>query len=261
MPTSALNAAATGMMAQEKQIESIANNLANTQTTGYKKSRAEFQDLLYENIQEPGMPTSQSTSNPTGIQRGSGTRQVATQRNMSAGTMKGTGRDLDVGIDGEGFLVVQLPGGEFAYTRDGSLKKDKDGRLITAADKALEPAITIPANSVSVHINQNGIVTIEDPQHQVVQVGQIQLATFVNPEGLKPIGGGLFVETASSGPATRMNPGQEIAGDIMQNHLEGSNVNPVEELVNMIGAQRAYELNSKVVNTVDQMLQATNNLK
>ena len=257
----ALNTAATGMATQERQIESISNNLANVSTTGYKKSRSEFQDLLYETIQEPGVATSQNTATPTGIQRGSGARQVATQKIMSGGAPKVTQRELDVAIDGDGFFMVQTPSGQRGYTRDGAFKLDATGRLVNASGFPIEPAISIPPNAGGLTIAQDGTVSFTDQQNQLQQVGQLQLATFINAEGLKAMGGGLYSATPASGPETPMNPGQEGAGVLLQHHLEASNVNAVEEMVNMISAQRGYELNSKVINAVDQMLQATTNLK
>lgn len=257
----ALNAAATGMAAQEKQIETVSNNLANVQTTGFKKSRNEFQDLLYETVQEPGVATSQSTNAPSGIQRGSGARLAATQRIMEGGHPKLTSRELDLAIDGEGFFLMALPNGQRAYSRDGAFKKDATGRLVNSNGYGLEPAITIPPNTMSVQIGMDGVVSVTNPQNQISQIGQIQVATFVNPEGLRAMGNGLFAATTASGTETILNPGQEHAGSLLQQHLEQSNVNSVEEMVNMISAQRAYELNSKVINSVDQMFQTTNNLK
>ncbi len=245
----------TGLDAQQTQLDVVANNLANVGTTGFKRSRVAFEDLLYQNIRQAGANSSQQTQLPTGLQIGTGVRPVATPRLFTQGNLQQTGNQLDLAINGQGFLQIQMPDGTTAYTRDGSLHTDANGQLVTANGFALSPSITIPANAQSVTVGQDGTVTITVPGQAAPQnVGQIQLASFVNPGGLESKGQNLFVETAASGTASTNAPGTNGLGLLNQGFLETSNVNVVEELVSMIQTQRAYEINSKAIQTSDQML-------
>ncbi len=245
----------TGLDAQQTQLDVVANNLANVGTTGFKRSRVAFEDLLYQNIRQAGANSSQQTQLPTGLQIGTGVRPVATPRMFTQGNLQQTGNQLDLAINGQGFLQIQMPDGTTAYTRDGSLHTDANGQLVTANGFALSPSITIPANAQSVTVGQDGTVTITVPGQAAPQnVGQIQLASFVNPGGLESKGQNLFVETAASGTASTNAPGTNGLGLLNQGFLETSNVNVVEELVSMIQTQRAYEINSKAIQTSDQML-------
>lgn len=258
---SALNSAASGMEAQMAQIDSISNNLANVNTTGYKKSRAEFQDLLYETLQEPGANTSALTQAPVGIQRGMGVKVSGTQRNFEIGSPVSTSRDLDMMVRGEGFFMVQLPTGETGYKRDGSFYQSSVGRVETIDGYPLQPEIVVPQNSKRIEITDDGVVwaIISDTERQ--QLGQIQLATFINNGGLKAMGKNVFLATEASGPANISVPNQSPTGAIMQRFLESSNVDVVREMTDMISTQRAFEMNSKVIQTVDQMLQNTTGLR
>jgi flagellar basal-body rod protein FlgG len=253
----ALHSAATGMEAQMEQIENIANNLANVNTTGYKRTRAEFQDLLYETLQEPGANTSAQTQAPVGIQRGMGVTVSGTQRNFEMGSPQNTNRDLDMMIKGDGFFVVQLPNGESAFRRDGSFFKSANGRVETIEGYPIQPEIVVPPNTRKIEISEDGIVNAVISETEKAQVGQIQLATFVNNGGLKAMGKNLFVATDASGAPNLAIPNDGIAGGLLQQHLESSNVDIVREMTSMISAQRAFELNSKVVQSVDQILQHT----
>ncbi len=258
---SALSAAATGMEAQHAQIESISNNIANVNTNGYKKSRTEFQDLLYETLQEPGANTSATTQAPVGIQRGMGVKVSGTQRNFEMGSPVHTQRDFDMMIRGDGFFVIQLPNGNSAYRRDGAFYKGPSGRLETIDGFPLQPEISIPPNARKIEIGDDGSVKATFPDETRTQIGQLQLATFVNNGGLKAMGKNLFVSTEASGPANLSLPGQSATGSIMQHYIESSNVDIVHEMTDMISAQRAFEMNSKVIQTVDQMLQHTVNVR
>jgi len=250
-----LSIAKTGLEAQQTQLDTITHNLANVGTNGYKRSRAVFEDLMYQNIRQAGAPSTEQTQLPTGLQLGTGVRTVATTRNFSQGTLTQTGNNLDMAINGQGFFQVQMPDGSAAYTRDGSFQVNADGQLVTNSGYAVNPAITIPANAQSITIGRDGVVSVTVPnQATPQQVGQIQLANFMNPAGLDPKGGNLFAETAASGTAQAGNPGANGLGVLNQGAVEGSNVNVVEELVSMIQAQRAYEINSKAIQTSDQML-------
>ncbi|RMD87322.1 MAG: flagellar basal-body rod protein FlgG [Candidatus Dadabacteria bacterium] len=254
--------AATGMRAQELNINVIANNLANVNTTGFKKSRAEFQDLVYQTITEPGAPTSDSTRNPSGIQVGLGTKTSAVKQVFSQGDLKSTGNQLDIAIEGEGFFQVTLPDGTLAYTRAGAFQLDENGQVVTADGFVVEPAITIPPDALSVTIGQDGVVNVLQPGSPTpTQVGQFQLTRFQNPAGLKQIGKNLLLETQSSGTPTTGTPGENGMGRLAQGFLESSNVSVVEEVVNMIQAQKAYESSSKAINTADQMIQQALNVK
>ncbi len=248
--------AKTGMEGQQTKLDAISNNLANVATNGYKRGGVVFEDLMYQNLRQTGAASSEQSQLPTGLQVGLGVRSAATTRNFAQGTLQQTSNNLDVAIRGAGFFQIQLPDGGTGYTRDGSFQVDANGQLVTNAGYVLQPGITIPATATSVTIAQDGTVQIgvagqANPQ----TVGQIQLATFVNPAGLEPRGGNLFAETASSGTPNAAAPGSAGHGTLAQGFVEGSNVNVVEELVAMIATQRAYELNSKAIQTSDQMLQ------
>ena len=247
--------ARTGLDAQQTQLDVISNNLANVSTNGFKRGRAVFEDLLYQTLRQPGAQSSQSTQIPSGLQRGTGTRPVSTARIHTQGSLQQTGNDLDVAIDGAGFLQVLLPDGTTAYTRDGSLQKDNQGQLVTSSGYTIQPSVTIPANALTVTISKDGVVSVTQPgTTATTQVGTLQVATFINVGGLQSVGENLFLETASSGSPTPSTPGNNGAGVLNQRYVETSNVNVAEELVSMIQTQRAYELNSKVVSTSDQML-------
>jgi flagellar basal-body rod protein FlgG len=247
--------ARTGLDAQQTSMDVIANNLANVSTNGFKRARPIFEDLLYQTLRQPGAQSSQSTQIPSGLQLGTGVRPVSTARIHLQGALQQTGNDLDVAIDGAGFLQILLPDGSTAYTRDGSFQKDNQGQIVTSNGYPLQPAITIPANALSVTIGKDGVVSVTQPgTTATVQVGSLQLATFVNVGGLQSVGENLFMETASSGAPTPSTPGTNGAGTLNHRYVETSNVNVAEELVTMIQTQRAYELNSKVVSTSDQML-------
>lgn len=248
--------AKTGLDAQQTQMDVIANNLANVSTTGFKRSRAVFEDLLYQTIRQPGAQSSQQTMVPSGLQLGTGVRPVAVERIHTQGNLQLTGNQLDVAIQGAGFFQILMPDGTTAYTRDGSFQADSQGQLVTANGFSVQPAITIPATSTGVTIGRDGIVTVT--QAGVVgtqQIGQLQLSTFINPAGLQSMGENLYQETASSGTPNTTVPGTNGSGSLSQSYVETSNVNVVEELVNMIQTQRAYEINSKAIQTSDQMLQ------
>jgi flagellar basal-body rod protein FlgG len=254
--------AATGMEAQRLNIDVISNNLANVNTTGFKKSRADFQELLYQGIKSAGASSAEGAELPTGIQVGLGVKPAAVQKMFQQGDFVSTGNNLDLVIEGQGFFQITKPDGEIAYTRAGALKLDSQGRIVNSDGYTLEPSITIPANTLQITITQDGTVsTLQAGSSAPTQVGQIQLAQFINPGGLNAIGKNMFLPTAASGEATAGNPGEDGLGTINQGFLELSNVNIVEEMVNMIVSQRAYELNSKVVQSSDEMLAVANNIK
>lgn len=247
--------ARTGLDAQQTSLDVIANNLANVSTNGFKRARAVFEDLLYQTIRQPGAQSSQSTQIPSGLQFGTGVQPISTARIHTQGSLQQTGNDLDVAINGAGFIQILLPDGTTAYTRDGSLQKDNQGQLVTSNGYPVQPNITIPADALTVTISTDGVVSVTQPgSSAVTQVGTMQVATFINVGGLQSIGENLFLETASSGAPTPSTPGSNGAGFLNQRYVETSNVNVAEELVSMIQTQRAYELNSKVVSTSDQML-------
>ena len=247
--------AKTGLDAQQTNLDVIAHNLANVSTNGYKRQRALFEDLLYQNLRQPGAQSTQQTQIPSGLQLGVGVRPVATEHIHAQGSLQKTENPLDIAINGQGFFQIQMPDGTLAYTRDGAFQRDSTGQIVTASGYPLAPAITIPADAVSITISKDGIVSVlQAGQTAPTQVGNIQLATFVNVGGLQSIGENLFVETASSGTPTPNTPGSNGAGLLNQGYVETSNVNVAEELVTMIQTQRAYELNSKAVATSDQML-------
>ncbi|QCI13826.1 flagellar basal-body rod protein FlgG [Pseudomonas putida] len=252
----------TGLAAQDTNLTTISNNLANVSTTGFKKDRAEFQDLLYQIKRQPGAQSTQDSELPTGLQVGTGVRIVGTQKNFTAGSLQTTDQPLDMAINGRGFFQIMQPDGTISYTRDGTFHLDSDGQLVTANGLALEPAIVVPADAQTFTVGTDGTVSITTAGNAATQViGNLQTADFINPAGLQSIGNNLFLETASSGAPNVGTPGLNGFGTTLQNTLENSNVSTVEELVNMITTQRAYEMNSKVISTADQMLQfVTQNL-
>lgn len=253
--------AKTGLDAQQTQLDNISNNLANISTNGFKRSRAVFEDLLYQTLRQPGAQSSQQTTVPSGLQLGTGVRPVATEKIFTQGVLNLTGNSLDVAINGEGFFQIQMPDGTLAYTRDGSFQKDSTGQVVTSSGYPLSPALTIPADAVSITIARDGVVSVKQAGATgTTQIGTIQLASFVNPAGLQSVGENFFVETASSGTPTPNTPGTNGTGLLNQNYVEASNVNAAEELVTMIQTQRAYEMNSKVISTSDQMLAKLSNL-
>jgi flagellar basal-body rod protein FlgG len=258
----ALHTAATGMMAQELNVQVISNNIANMRTTAYKRQRAEFQDLLYEHARRVGTQTSdQGNVLPAGIEIGSGVKAVGTPRIMSQGNLLPTQKEYDVAIRGDGFFKIQLPDGRTAYSRDGSFELDAQGRLVTAQGYVLQPNITIPQNSSGITINQQGQVMVSVPgQTAPNQVGQIELANFVNKAGLQAIGDNLYLETPASGAPQNGNPSADGFGNLLQGNLEQANVEAVTEISDLIAAQRAYEMNAKVITAADQMLSSTSSM-
>ncbi|MEN3755106.1 flagellar basal-body rod protein FlgG [Mangrovibacter yixingensis] len=258
---SSLWIAKTGLDAQQTNMDVIANNLANVSTNGFKRQRAVFEDLLYQTIRQPGAQSSEQTTLPSGLQIGTGVRPVATERIHNQGNLNQTDNSKDIAIKGEGFFEVQLPDGTTAYTRDGSFQLDSNGQLVTNGGFPVQPAITIPSNALSITVARDGVVSVTlQGQTATQQVGQLNLATFINTSGLESIGENLYTETQASGAPTESTPGQNGAGLLYQGYVETSNVNVAEELVNMIQVQRAYEINSKAVSTTDQMLQKLSQL-
>ncbi|APR37293.1 flagellar basal-body rod protein FlgG [Paraburkholderia sp. SOS3] len=254
--------AATGMNAQQAQMDVISNNLANVSTNGFKGSRAVFEDLIYQTLRQPGANSTQNTEIPSGSQVGTGVQQVATERLYTQGNLTQTGNSKDIAINGAGFFQVQMPDGTIAYTRDGSFQTDQQGRLVTSDGFPLQPAITLPQNATKLTIGQDGTVSItQGNSTNTVNIGSIQLATFINPAGLDSIGQNLFQETQSSGAPNVGQPSLNGIGPLQQGFVETSNVNVVQELVNMIQTQRAYEINSKAVTTSDQMLQTLSQMQ
>lgn len=254
--------AGSGMVAQQFNVDTIANNLANVNTAGFKKSRVDFQDLLYQTLRFGGTPVTAGARLPTGIELGHGVRPVAIQRIFSQGTVRQTDNPLDLLIEGEGFFSVLLPDGTVAYTRDGSFKKDGEGRIVTSDGFLLQPEILIPEDAVAISIGADGTVAVQRPgETEPEEVGVIELARFVNPAGLRAHGRNLFLPTAASGPAVEGRPGEPGFGSLAQGYLELSNVQVVEEMISMIVAQRAYEVNAKAIQASDEMLQAANNLR
>ncbi|PAU79040.1 flagellar basal-body rod protein FlgG [Halomonas salipaludis] len=247
--------AKTGLESQQVQMDVISNNLANVGTNGFKRSRAVFEDLLYQNLRQPGAQNDIQNALPSGMQVGSGVRPVATERLHNQGGLEQTENSRDLAINGKGFFQVLMPDGATAYTRDGSFQLDQNGQMVTANGYPVEPAIILPENALSVSVGEDGIVSVTQPgSTQSLEVGQLSLATFVNPTGLESIGGNLYLETTASGPMNETIPGMNGAGRLMQGYVETSNVNVVEEMVSMIQTQRAYEINSKAVQTSDEML-------
>lgn len=252
--------AKTGLEAQQNRLSVISNNLANVNTTGYKRARAVFEDLLYQNLRQAGGQTSQDTELPTGLSLGTGVRTVATQKLHTQGNLIQTNNTFDSAIQGKGFFQILKPNGDIAYTRNGEFQINSTGQLVNASGYRVQPDIIIPENSLSVTIGADGVVSVTQPGNPApAQVGIIQIADFVNPAGLQSIGGNLLVETGASGAPVVGSPDSSNLGSLIQGSIEGSNVNVVEELVNMIETQRAYEMNSKAISTADQMLQYVNN--
>lgn len=257
---SALWVAKTGLDAQQTRMSVTANNLANVNTTGFKRGRASFEDLLYQNLRQPGGPSTQQSELPTGLMLGTGVRVVSTEKTFQQGNLLQTNNSLDVAINGRGFLQVSMPDGTIAYTRDGGLKLSSQGALVTSEGYPLQPGFSIPSDAQSVTIGADGTVSAQLPgQATPQQVGTLQLADFVNPAGLQARGENLYVETAASGPPQTGTPGLNGLGTTVQGALESSNVNVVEELVNMIETQRAYEMNSKAIASTDEMLKFVTN--
>lgn len=256
----ALWIAKTGLEAQQTRLGVISNNLANANNTGFKKDRALFADLLYQNIRQSGAASTQDTQLPTGLNLGTGVRTVATQKVHTQGNIQQTDNALDVAIQGAGYLQVLRPDGTLAYTRSGAMQLDSTGQLVTPNGESFQPAITIPQDALSITIGNDGTVSVQQAGTSAsTQIGNVQLASFINPAGLQPIGDNLFSETSSSGSAQTGNPGLNGLGTLLQGSLESSNVNVVEELVNMIETQRVYEMNSRSISTADQMLQYVSN--
>ena len=247
--------ARTGLDAQQTSLDVIANNLANVSTNGFKRQRAVFEDLLYQIIRQPGAQSTQQTQISSGLQLGAGVRTVATERIFIQGAPQQTGGDLDLMIQGDGFFMITLPDGTTAYTRDGAFQRDNQGNMVTASGYLLADNINIPADAVTITVGKDGTVTVLQPNSVTpIQIGTIQIAMFINPGGLQAVSENLFLETASSGVATPQQAGTNAAGVINQHYVENSNVNVAEELVSMIVTQRAYEMNSRVISTSDQML-------
>jgi len=253
--------AKTGLDAQQTKLSTIANNLANASTAGFKKSRAVFEDLLYQNVRQVGAQSSADTQLPSGLMLGLGVRTVATEKLFKQGNLVETGNAFDMAIEGRGFFEVLMPDGSQAFTRDGSFQVDAQGQMVTSSGYVVQPAITVPEGAQSISVAADGTVSVVIPGSSIAtQVGNLQVTDFINPAGLQPLGKNLFAETASSGTPSAGNPGLNGLGTIMQGFIESSNVNVVEELVNMIETQRAYEINSRAISTSDQMLQfMTNN--
>ncbi|MFV3333491.1 flagellar basal-body rod protein FlgG [Pseudomonas sp. NY15437] len=245
----------TGLSAQDMNLTTISNNLANVSTTGFKRDRAEFQDLLYQIKRQPGANSTQDTQLPSGLQLGTGVRIVGTQKNFTAGSLQTTDNPLDMAVNGRGFFQVLTPDGTVAYTRDGSFHLNSDGQIVTSNGNALEPAIVVPPETQTFTVGNDGTVSVTVAGNATPQIiGNIQTADFINPAGLQATGNNLFLETAASGAPQVGTPGLNGLGTVLQNTLENSNVSVVEEMVNMITTQRAYEMNSKVISTADQML-------
>ncbi|MCM0043816.1 MAG: flagellar basal-body rod protein FlgG [Burkholderiaceae bacterium] len=252
--------AKTGLDAQQTRLNVISNNLANVNTTGFKRDRALFEDLLYQNVRQAGGQTAQATQAPTGLMLGTGTRVVATEKIHAQGNMINTQNALDIAVAGEGMFQIQMPDGTLAYSRDGSFKLSNTGQLVTSTGNPLAPPIVIPGNASSITIGEDGTVSVElFAGGGAQQLGQIQIARFVNPAGLQPLGNNLYKQTVASGEPQLLNPGTQAAGTLRQGMLEASNVNVVEEMVNMIETQRAYEINSKAISAADGMLRFLNN--
>jgi len=258
----ALNTAATGMDAQQLRIDVIANNLANVNTTGFKRSRADFQDLLYQTSKAPGAAAAAGKELPGGIQVGLGTRAVATLKDQTLGELRNTGNQLDFSVEGNGFFQIRQPNGDLAYTRAGAFRSNSQGQVVTPDGFPLEPSINIPADAQSVSVAPDGTVTVKQPnQKDAVEVGRIQLVSFVNPAGLESIGRNLMRPSTASGEAVPGTPGENGLGTIAQGFLEGANVKVVDEMIDMIVAQRTYEINSKVIQAADQILQKMSSLR
>ena len=258
-----LNIAATGMAAQQLNVDVISNNIANMTTTGFKRARPEFQDLLYQSQRHGGAASSETgTTVPAGVDVGLGVKTAAVYRVLEQGPLVGTENDLDLAIQGEGYFVVELPSGELGYTRSGNLQLSPEGQLVTADGYPVSPSITVPGNAIEVAINPEGGVSARIPgQVELQELGQLELASFVNEVGLEPLGNNLLAETAASGPAMIGTPGSDGFGTVLQHYLENSNVNPVAEITSLITAQRAYELNSRVITATDSMMGTVTQLR
>jgi flagellar basal-body rod protein FlgG len=257
---SSLWVAKTGLDAQQTRMDVVSNNLANANTTGFKSSRASFQDLMYQNVRQPGGQTTEQTQAPSGLMLGTGVRVVGSEKLFTQGNLQQTGNSLDLAIEGRGFLQVTMPDGTVAYTRDGSLHLDQNGQIVTASGYQLDPAIIVPQNAQSVTIGTDGTVSAKlQGQAAPQQIGTVQLADFINPAGLQPSGDNLYLETASSGTPQIGQPGLNGLGTVAQGSLESSNVNVVEQMVDMIETQRTYEMNSKAISAADSMLQFLTN--
>lgn len=261
--TRSLDIGATGMLAQQLNVDVISNNIANMTTTGHKRQRAAFQDLIYQNIDKPGSTsTDAGTTVPAGLQLGLGVRAGSVYRQHAQGAIQISENPLDLAVTGEGFFQIEMPNGDTAYTRDGTFQMNENGELVTVQGYIVEPGITIPEDATGIDINLSGEVIVSLPNQTAVQnVGQIQLANFVNPTGLEAIGDNLYLETEASGAPTTGNPNEDNFGAVRQGALEASNVNVVEEITDLITAQRAYELNSNVISTSDEMLQTITQLR
>jgi flagellar basal-body rod protein FlgG len=258
----ALRTAATGMYAQQLNVDTIANNLANVNTTGFKKSRAEFQDLMYQTMQAAGSSDNPNIQQPIEIQIGNGSVPVATLKDFVQGDIQPTNNPLDVAIQGEGFFQVRRPDGTLGYTRDGAFKLSADGQLVTSQGYLVEPGISFSTDTTSISISRDGVVEVQTVgDNTPTKVGQLELAKFINSAGLRAVGNNVYIETPASGQSIIGAPAAEGFGEFLQSHLESSNVDVVEEMVNMIVAQRAYEINSKTIKTVEDMLSMANNLR
>lgn len=256
----ALWIAKTGLEAQQNRLSVVSNNLSNVNTTGFKRARAVFEDLLYQNLRQAGGQSSQETELPTGLSLGTGVRTIATQKLHTQGNLIQTSNTFDTAIQGRGFYQILKPNGQIGYTRNGEFQVNSNGQMVTSSGYRLQPDIIIPANALSITIGTDGVVSVTQPGNPApAQVGTIQVADFVNPAGLQPIGENLYIETGASGAPVVGNPDSNNLGSLIQGSVESSNVNVVEELVNMIETQRAYEMNSKAISTADQMLQYVNN--
>ena len=252
--------AKTGLDAQQTRLATVANNLANVNTTGFKRARTVFEDLIYQNVRQAGGQTSQDTELPSGLSIGTGVRTVATQKLFQQGSILQTQNPFDMAIEGRGFFQILLPNGALAYTRNGEFQVNSDGQLVNSAGYKLQPDVLVPENALSVTVGRDGTISVMQPGSPApTQIGTVQFADFINPSGLQPMGGNLFLETAASGAPIVGRPDSLSFGGLVQGSLESSNVNVVEELVNMIETQRAYEMNSKAISTSDQMLQYVNN--
>jgi len=257
-----LETAATGMDSQQHMLDTISNNLANVNTTGFKKSRANFQDLLYQNIRAPGLQATNGTITPSGIQIGNGSKLVSVEKSFEEGAVKITNKETDLAISGKGFFRVQMTDGSVAYTRDGTFRRSADGRLVTAEGLPMVPEIVVPPNTLNLNIGIDGTVSAKvNGELEPRSLGQVQVANFINPAGLHALGRNLYAQTPASGEPIVSVPGENGTGNVEQGQLESSNVNIVEEMVQMIMGQRAYELNSKVMKTADEMLASTNQVK
>lgn len=254
--------AASGMKTQELNVDNISHNIANVNTTSFKKGRINFQDLMYQELRAAGAPTASGINHPTGIQIGLGAKVVSTEKIFSQGSFQQTGNEFDVAIEGDGFFQVTMPSGDTAYSRDGSFKVDADGNLTTSEGYLIEPTITIPDNATEFTVGSDGTVAVSIPgETEVTEIGNLETVRFINPSGMRYMGKNVYLETGASGQPTVGTPGEDGLGTLVQGILEMSNVNVVDEMVNMITAQRAYEINSKAIQTSDEMLQVANNLK